>query len=154
MLANTEACANCRVTPSDASRVPRRGRIRGRIRGRVTAALGCFALAVVAAGCGSVSASSAISDATRDLRETEAQKAPEYAVYYYARAESYLAKAKECNGMGQFQVATEYARTSQGASEKALEMARLGRDQASRREKFAPKNGEREKAPVVPAEEK
>jgi hypothetical protein len=116
--------------------------------------LGWVAAALALAGCGSVSASSAISDATRDLRESEAQKAPEYAVYYYARAESYLAKAKECNGMGQFQVATEYARTSQGATEKALEVARAGRDQASRREKFAPKNGEREKAPAVPADEK
>ncbi|MBI5607549.1 MAG: DUF4398 domain-containing protein [Deltaproteobacteria bacterium] len=138
MLANAKAYATLRGNPCC----------------KVAGVLGAAALALAAAGCGSVSASSAISDATRDLRESEAQKAPEYAVYYYARAESYLAKAKECNGMGQFQVATEYARTSQGASEKALEMARIGRDQTSRREKFAPKNGEREKAPSVPAEEK
>lgn len=103
-------------------------------------------------GCGSVSASTAINDATRDLHEAKEQKAPEFAVYYYTRADTYLQKAKELNGMGQFQVAAEYARTSQDASEKALGVARTNRDQAARREKFAPKKSDREKNPMLPGE--
>ena len=66
-------------------------------------------------------------------------------MYYYTRAETFLEKAKECNGMGQYQVAATYARTSQEASEKALDVAKVGKDQAARREKFAPKKSDKDK---------
>lgn len=100
------------------------------------------------AGCGAVSASSALNEANRDLREAQAQQADKYAPYYYTRAESYLQKAKELNGMGQFQVAAEYARVSQEAADKSLEVGKINKEQAGRRDKFAPKKGN--DAPGVP----
>lgn len=109
---------------------------------RIPRHLGLLLAAVIAsAGCGAVSASSALNEANRDLREAQAQQADKYAPYYYTRAESYLQKAKELNGMGQFQVAGEYARVSQEAADKSLEVGKINKEQAGRRDKFAPKKG-------------
>lgn len=101
-----------------------------------------LAVAVVIAvtgACGSIGASTAIHDAARELAEARQHKADEYAVYYYSRAEIYLQKAKKLNGMGQYQAAQEYARVSAEASAKSLDVARINKDQAARRDKFAPK---------------
>jgi hypothetical protein len=104
-----------------------------------------------APGCGAVSASTALNEASRDLREAQQQQADKFAPYHYTRAETYLRKAKELNGMGQYQVAGEYARVSQEASTKSLEVARVNKDQAARREKFAPKKSGSD-APKLPGE--
>lgn len=116
-------------------------------------ALTCAALAA-AAGCGAVSASTALNEAGRDLREAQQQQADKFAPYHYTRAETYLRKAKELNGMGQYQVAGEYARVSQEASTKSLEVARVNKEQAARREKFAPKKtgSDAPPAPKLPGE--
>lgn len=107
-----------------------------------------------AAGCGAVSASTALNEAGRDLREAQQQQADKFAPYHYTRAETYLRKAKELNGMGQYQVAGEYARVSQEASTKSLEVARVNKEQAARREKFAPKKtgSDNPPAPKLPGE--
>ncbi|MSQ81886.1 MAG: hypothetical protein EXR77_03090 [Myxococcales bacterium] len=109
-----------------------------------------LAVTLALANCGSVGASTAITDATRDLREAKQQKADEFAVYYYSRAEVYLQKAKKLNGMGQFQVAQEYARTSSEAAAKSLDVARINKDQSARRDKFAPKKDGKDSEPEVP----
>jgi len=103
--------------------------------------------AALVTACGSVAATNAISDASRDLREARQHKADEYAVYYYTRADVYLQKAKKLNGMGQFQVAQEYARVSQDASAKSLDVAKINKDQAARRDKFAPKKDGKDPPP-------
>lgn len=115
------------------------------------AALACLAMALTS-GCGAVSASTALNEASRDLREAQQQQADKFAPYHYTRAESYLRKAKELNGMGQYQVAGEYARVSQEASTKSLEVARVNKDQAARREKFAPKKSDTPPTPKLPGE--
>ncbi len=119
--------------------------------------LWCLGLLLAAAigtpGCGAVSASSALNEANRDLREAQAQQADKFAPYYYTRAESYLQKAKELNGMGQFQVAAEYARVSQEAAGKSLEVGKVNKEQAGRRDKFAPKKpSDTPSTPKLPGE--
>lgn len=130
---------------------PRAGRWQPRLL--AWAALASLALGF-APGCGAVSASTALNEASRDLREAQQQQADKFAPYHYTRAESYLRKAKELNGMGQYQVAGEYARVSQEASTKSLEVARVNKDQAARREKFAPKKSgsDAPPAPKLPGE--
>lgn len=119
--------------------------------GRARAAAAFCAVALLAgAGCGSVGASTAIHDATRDLLEAKQQKADEFAIYYYSRAEVYLQKAKKLNGMGQYQVAQDYARVSQEACAKSLDVARINKDQASRRDKFAPKKDGKDSPGAAP----
>jgi hypothetical protein len=143
-------------SPNPADRVlnsatPRAGRWQPRLL--AWAALASLALGF-APGCGAVSASTALNEASRDLREAQQQQADKFAPYHYTRAESYLRKAKELNGMGQYQVAGEYARVSQEASTKSLEVARVNKDQAARREKFAPKKSgsDAPPAPKLPGE--
>ncbi len=122
-----------------------------RIRWSAAARVVVLALALGAiAACGSVSASTALSDATRDLREAKQQKADEFAVYYYTRADIYLQKAKKLNGMGHYQVAQEYARVSSEAAAKSLDVARINKDQAARRDKFAPNKDGKDAAPEAP----
>ncbi len=115
----------------------------------VRAAAVVLAIGAVA-GCGSVAASTAITDATRDLREAKQQKADEFAVYYYTRADVFLQKAKKLNGMGHYQVAQEFARVSSEAAAKSLDVARINKDQAARRDKFAPKKDGKDAAPEAP----
>lgn len=112
-------------------------------------AIAATLLAALAA-CGSVGASTAITDATRDLNEAKSQKADTFAEYFYTRAEVYLQKAKKLNGMGQYQVAQEYARVSSEASAKSTDLARINKEQAGRREKFAPKKSDKPGAPEAP----
>jgi hypothetical protein len=108
-------------------------------------------LAVCAlAGCGAVSASSALSDAQRGLEEARAQQADEFAPYDYTRADAFYQKAKACNGMGQYQIAASYARTSQDAATKSLDVAKANKEQAARRKKFAPTQDGKSPAPVRP----
>ena len=112
--------------------------------------VGVLWVALLLAGCGSVSASGALTDATRDLREAKQQKADEFAVYYYTRAEAYLLKAKKLNGMGQYEAAQDYAKKSIEAATKSLDVARINKDQAARREKFAPKKDGKDAPPDSP----
>ena len=116
---------------------------------RLATTLAAVVALAASPGCGSVSATTAISDASRDLREAKQQKADEFAVYYYTRADIYLQKAKKLNGMGHYQVAHEYARTASEAAAKSLDVARINKDQAARRDKFAPRK-DGDKAPEAP----
>lgn len=100
------------------------------------------ALLVLGAGCGSVTAAGSISDAEHDLDEARGLQAEENAPYEYTRAATYLHKAKEMRGIGQYEQASDYARLSQAAAEKALDVARLSKDRQKRKEKFSPKDKE------------
>lgn len=112
------------------------------------AARTCAALlAMLSIGCGAVTASSNIGDATREFDEAKGLDAEKNATYWYTRAAAYLQKAKKLQGEGLYEQASEYARLSQTASEKALDVARLGKDTQKRKEKFAPKQDEGKKAP-------
>lgn len=99
----------------------------------------CLASATVAMGCGSVSATGSLNDAERQLNEARGLQADTYAVYEYTRADSYFQKAKKLAGEGQFEQAAEYARASQSAAEKSIDVARLNKDREARKAKFAPK---------------
>ncbi|MSP93229.1 MAG: DUF4398 domain-containing protein [Myxococcales bacterium] len=92
--------------------------------------------------CGSVSAASSISDAQQELDEARGQQADENAPYEYTRAWAYLQKAKKINGQGMYEQASEYARVSMTASEKALDVARLAKDSKKRKDKFSPTKDE------------
>lgn len=112
-----------------------------------SAALAPFALCAVlsvacAIGCGSVTAASSISDAQQELDEARGQQADENAPYEYTRAWAYLQKAKKLNGQGLYEQASEYARISMTASEKAVDVARLAKDSKKRKDKFSPKKDE------------
>lgn len=117
-----------------------KGRIWQTLRRRSGPFLGTLALvgAVLASGCGSVSAASSLSDAQELLDEAQGREAAKFAPYEYTRAATYLDKAKECNGMGQYEAAGDFASESQKAAEKAMQVARLNKEQAGRRERFAP----------------
>lgn len=93
-------------------------------------------------GCGSVTAAGSISDAEHDLDEARGLQAEDNAPYEFTRAATYLHKAKEMQGIGQYEQAGDYARQSQLAAEKALDVARLSKDRQKRKEKFAPKEKE------------
>lgn len=95
-------------------------------------------LVVAGSGCGSVSAAASLSDANDVLAEARGREAERFAPYEYTRAATYLDKAKECNGMGQYEAAGDFARESQKAAEKAMQVARLNKEQSLRRERFAP----------------
>jgi hypothetical protein len=95
-------------------------------------------LVVAGSGCGSVSAAASLSDANDVLTEARGREAERFAPYEYTRALTYLDKAKECNGMGQYEAAGDFARESQKAAEKAMQVARLNKEQSLRRERFAP----------------
>lgn len=112
---------------------------------RGTATLRAAALLASAAllgACGSVTAASSISDAQHELDEAKGHEAEENAPYEYTRAWAYLQKAKKLNGQGMYEQAGEYARVSQVASEKAVDVARLAKDAKKRKDKFAPKTDE------------
>jgi hypothetical protein len=96
-------------------------------------------LLIGAVGCGSVTAATSIGDATRDLEEAQGLEAEKNAPYEYTRADALLTKSKELRGRGKYEQAADFARQSQAASEKAVDVARLAQDRTKRREKFAPK---------------
>ena len=104
----------------------------------LVAALALLAAAALG-GCGSVTTTGALNDAERQLNEARGIDADKYAVYEYTRADVYFQKAKKLAGEGQFEQASEYARASQNASEKSIDVARLNKDREARRAKFAPK---------------
>lgn len=104
--------------------------------GRAFAPLAAF---VLAHGCGSVTAAGAIGDAQRSLDEAQGLEAEQNAPYEYTRAAAYLNKARELQGYGHYEQASEYARQSMQAAEKAQDVARLGKDKRKRLDKFAPK---------------
>ena len=97
-------------------------------------------------GCGSVTVAGAIGDAQRSLEEAQGLEAEQNAPYEYTRAAAYLHKARELQGYGLYEQASEYARQSMQAAEKAQDVARLGKDKKQRLEKFAPKAPEDGKA--------
>lgn len=103
------------------------------------------ALLLLAMGCGSVTAAGTISDAQRSLEEAQGLEAEQNAPYEYTRAAAYLYKARELQGYGLYEQASEYARQSMQAAEKAQDVARLGKDKRQRLEKFAPKAAEEPK---------
>ena len=67
------------------------------------------------------------------------------------RASAYLHKAKEMQGMGMYEQAGDYARQSQLAAEKALDVARLAKDRQKRKEKFSPKDEPKDAPSFTPS---
>lgn len=62
------------------------------------------------AGCGPISATSAIHDASVAIESARGAKAPQFAVYEFVSAELYLRKAREEEGYSDFQAAIDFAR--------------------------------------------
>ncbi len=66
-------------------------------------------LSVSIAGCGPVSAASAIADGTSFLDQAKREGAPKYARYEFHKAVAYLDQAKLKNGYGEYGIARRYA---------------------------------------------
>lgn len=102
-----------------------------RLRATAAAGMALFTLA-----CGPVSTASTIGDADRDLEEAETLEAKRRAPYEYTKARALLEKAKELEGYGQYESASNFARQSRLMSEKAIDVARLAAEREKRDEKF------------------
>ncbi len=100
------------------------------------AALSAVVVTMLAGGCGPVTTSSLIGDASHDLDEAKSLGAEQNAPYEYTRAAAFLHKAKELEGFGLYQQASEYARQSRVACDKANGVARLAKDREKRDERF------------------
>ncbi|MCA9542820.1 MAG: DUF4398 domain-containing protein [Myxococcales bacterium] len=73
-----------------------------------------MALAAVAlVGCGPISATSAIHDASVAIDAARGAKAPQFAVFEFVSAELYLRKAREEEGYSDFQAAVNFARKAE-----------------------------------------
>ncbi|MEY3013003.1 MAG: hypothetical protein RIT45_1738 [Pseudomonadota bacterium] len=107
-------------------------------RVRRLALTGAFVLgaSLASGGCGPVSTASTISDADRDLEECTSLEAERRAPYEFTKARALLEKAKELEGYGQYESATNFARQSRTMSEKAIDVARLAAEREKRDEKF------------------
>ncbi len=81
---------------------------------------------LLAAGCGAIDASTAITDCSSVLVEAEQKGATRYARYEYYKASAYLQQAKLKNGYGEYHVARVWA-------QRAGDLAKEARSTASRR---------------------
>jgi hypothetical protein len=95
---------------------PRRFRIAGRVLATALVAIG-------AAGCGPVTSTMTINEATVAVEAAQAVEADRYAVYEYVSAVECLQKAKEEEGFSDFQAAIDLARKSRDFAEKARQRA-------------------------------
>ncbi len=80
--------------------------------------------AVGAAGCGPITATTSIADATVALEAARGIEAEQYAIYEYTSAAEYLRKAREEEGYSDFQRAIDLARKAREFAEAAREKAR------------------------------
>lgn len=101
---------------------------------------------LLSTGCGPVSTASTISDASRDLEEAETLHAKRRAPYEYTKARALLEKAKELEGYGQYESASNFARQSRTMSEKAIDVARLAAEREKRDQKFGGRKADTDKA--------
>ena len=83
-------------------------------------------LALVAAGCGPVRATSVIGDAEAAVARARAVGGEKAAPYEVVSAELYLAKAREQQGRAQYGAAADLARQSLRFAEEAIERAGQG----------------------------
>ncbi len=88
-------------------------------RPRLTLGLLLTAVAWTGVGCGPITATSAIADASVALDGARGAKAPQFAVYEFVSAELYLRKAREEEGLSDFQAAINFARVAEGFAAKA-----------------------------------
>lgn len=91
-----------------------------------------------AGGCGAVTTQQGLGEAKKQIDEATKLQAEEFAPYEYTRATAYYTKAKKLTGEGYYEQAAEYAKLAQLAAEKALDVARLGKERKDRLERFAP----------------
>jgi hypothetical protein len=124
--------------PTSAERAPPRAGVFATRAGTLAAVI-IAACTLSSAACGPVTTASTIGDAVRDLQEADSLDAARRAPYEYTRARELLAKAKELEGYGAFELASAYARQSHTMSEKALDVARLAAEREKRDERFGPK---------------
>ena len=75
------------------------------------------------AGCGPITATTAIAKATVAVEAAEGANAEKYAVYEFLSAREYLRKAKEEEGYSDFQAAIDLAKAALDFAEKARELA-------------------------------
>jgi hypothetical protein len=75
------------------------------------------------AGCGPVTSTQTLADATIALETAKAVEADRYAVYEYVSAVEYMKKAKEEEGFSDFQAAIDLAKQARDFAEKARQRA-------------------------------
>ncbi len=80
--------------------------------------------AVGAVGCGPITATTSIADATVALEAARGIEAEQYAIYEYQSAVEYLRKAREEEGYSDFQRAIDLAKKARAFAEDAREKAR------------------------------
>lgn len=80
--------------------------------------------AIGAAGCGPITATTSIADATVALEAARGIEAEQYAIYEYQSAVEYLRKAREEEGYSDFQRAIDLAKKARSFAEEAREKAR------------------------------
>jgi len=92
--------------------------------------LACL-LALLAAACGPVRATSVIGDAEAAVTRARAVGGEKVAPYETVSAQLYLAKAREQQGRAQYGAAEELARQSLRFAQEAIERAGQGRNQGT-----------------------
>lgn len=90
-----------------------------------------FLIALLAAACGPVRATSVIGDAQAAITRARAAGGERVAPYETVSAELYLAKAREQQGRAQYGAAEELARQSLRFAQEAIERAGQGRSQGT-----------------------
>ncbi len=95
---------------------PRRVRIAGRVLATAFVAMG-------ASGCGPVTSTMTVNEATVAVEAAQAVDAERYALYEYVSAVECLKKAKEEEGFSDFQAAIDLARRARDFAEKARQRA-------------------------------
>ena len=79
----------------------------------------CMICAGGVGGCGPISATTAVAEATVAIENARAVEAERYAVYEFVRAVEHLKKAKEEEGFSDFQGAIDLADMARGLAEAA-----------------------------------
>lgn len=82
-----------------------------------------LAAALGVGGCGPVTSTTRIADATVAVEAAQAVQADRYAVFEYVSAVEYLKKAKEEEGFSDFQAAIDLATRARELAEKARQRA-------------------------------
>ena len=87
--------------------------------GRFYAIAGLGGLLLSLAGCGPITATTTIAQATVAIEAAEGAQAKTFAVYEYTSATEYLRKAREEEGFSDFQQAIDYAKQAREFAEQA-----------------------------------
>ncbi len=91
--------------------------------------------AVALVGCAPLNAKRGIDGATEQVDTARQQSADKYARYELTKAELFLEQARERNGYGDYEVATEYATSSLDLAKSASQLAKQRKDLERRRGK-------------------